>query len=72
MQVEKCSDQERRHPYLACAGLPRVIHVDNGKDFHSDALVRGCQEYGIRLVQPAVPMPKVLALRHVSPQEAAA
>jgi putative transposase len=31
------------------AGLPRVIHVDNGKDFHSEALVRGCQEYGIEL-----------------------
>jgi putative transposase len=26
-----------------------MIHVDNGKDFHSEAVVRGCQEYGIAL-----------------------
>jgi putative transposase len=31
------------------AGLPRTIHVDNAKEFHSEALVRGCQEYGIQL-----------------------
>jgi putative transposase len=30
-------------------GLPRAIHVDNAKEFHAEALVRGCQEYGIRL-----------------------
>lgn len=30
-------------------GLPRTIHVDNAKEFHAEALVRGCQEYGIRL-----------------------
>jgi putative transposase len=30
-------------------GVPRVIHVDSGKEFHSEALVRGCQEYGITL-----------------------
>jgi putative transposase len=26
-----------------------VIHVDNAKEFHSQALLRGCQEYGITL-----------------------
>jgi putative transposase len=26
-----------------------MIHVDSGKDFHSEALVRGCQEYGVGL-----------------------
>lgn len=31
------------------AGLPRVIHVDNAKEFHAEALVRGCQEYGVQL-----------------------
>lgn len=31
------------------SGLPQVVHVDNAKEFHSEALVRGCQEYGIRL-----------------------
>jgi putative transposase len=30
-------------------GLPRTLHVDNAKEFHAEALVRGCQEYGIRL-----------------------
>jgi putative transposase len=30
-------------------GLPGTIHVDNAKEFHAEALVRGCQEYGIRL-----------------------
>ena len=30
-------------------GLPRTIYVDNAKEFHAEALVRGCQEYGIRL-----------------------
>jgi putative transposase len=30
-------------------GLPRAIHVDNAKEFHAEALVRGCQEYGIRI-----------------------
>jgi putative transposase len=29
--------------------LPRMIHVDNAKEFHSEALIRGCQEYGIQL-----------------------
>lgn len=30
-------------------GLPRAIHVDNSKEFHAEALLRGCQEFGIRL-----------------------
>jgi putative transposase len=30
-------------------GLPRAIHVDNAKEFHAEALLRGCQEFGIRL-----------------------
>jgi putative transposase len=29
------------------AGIPEVLHMDNGKDFHSRALERGCGEYGI-------------------------
>jgi putative transposase len=31
------------------AGLPRMLHVDNGKEFHSLALTRGCERYGISL-----------------------
>jgi putative transposase len=30
-------------------GLPDGIHLDNAKEFHSHALVRGAQEYGIEL-----------------------
>lgn len=37
------------------AGLPRTIHADNGKDFHSEALVRGCREYGIQLDHRQMP-----------------
>jgi len=32
-----------------CRGIPRKIHLDNGKEFRSDALTRACQEYGIDL-----------------------
>ena len=39
---------------LACAwpvwGLPRALHADNGPDFTSAALRRGCDEYGIKLI----------------------
>jgi putative transposase len=30
-------------------GLPAVLRADNGKDFRSDALRRGCREHGIQL-----------------------
>ena len=33
----------------APAGVPKLIHVDNGKEFHSLALRRGCERYGISL-----------------------
>ncbi|MHB8569789.1 MAG: transposase [Metallibacterium sp.] len=32
-----------------CAGIPECVHVDNGRDFHSVALERGCAELGITL-----------------------
>lgn len=32
-----------------CAGIPECVHVDNGRDFHSIALGRGCSEFGISL-----------------------
>lgn len=31
------------------AGLPRRLHLDNAKEFHGQALTRGCREYGIEL-----------------------
>ena len=43
------ADRELQNLDWPMSGLPRVIHVDNGKEFHSEALLRGCQEYGIRL-----------------------
>ena len=30
-------------------GKPNIIHVDNGSDFHSAALVRGCLQHGIKI-----------------------
>ena len=30
-------------------GLPEIIHVDNGREFHSRAFERGCQQHGIRI-----------------------
>ncbi len=30
-------------------GIPDVIRVDNGSDFHSRAFSRGCQQHGIRI-----------------------
>ena len=30
-------------------GLPRILHLDNGQEFHSLALSRGCERYGISL-----------------------
>jgi putative transposase len=31
------------------AGLPEVLHLDNGREFHSEALRRGCERHDIRL-----------------------
>jgi putative transposase len=38
-------------------GLPRSLHLDNGREFHSRALKRGCQQHGLRLAYrpPATP-----------------
>jgi putative transposase len=43
------ADREVHNLDWPMAGLPRVIHLDNAKEFHSEALVRGCQEYGIAI-----------------------
>jgi putative transposase len=43
------ADRELHNLEWPAAGLPQIIHVDNAKEFHSDVLVRGCQEYGIQL-----------------------
>ena len=41
----------------AAHGLPEIIHVDNGREFHSRAFERGCQQHGIRIEYrpPATP-----------------
>jgi putative transposase len=31
------------------SGIPDVLHLDNATEFHSEALRRGCERYGIRL-----------------------
>ncbi|MBZ7927067.1 Mu transposase C-terminal domain-containing protein (plasmid) [Ensifer adhaerens] len=38
-------------------GLPEVIHVDNAREFHGKALVRGAAEHGIMLVHRPVARP---------------
>jgi putative transposase len=38
-------------------GKPEVIHVDNGKDFRSQALQQGCDEHGITLTWRPVATP---------------
>ena len=43
------ADRELHNLDWPMAGLPRLIHVDNAKEFHSEALLRGCQEYGIAI-----------------------
>lgn len=43
------ADRELQTLDWPVSGLPQVLHVDNAREFHSEALVRGCQEYGIRL-----------------------
>jgi len=30
-------------------GIPECLHLDNGKDFRSEALKRGCEQYGIAI-----------------------
>jgi len=29
--------------------LPQAVHLDNAREFHSNALKRGCQEHGIEI-----------------------
>jgi putative transposase len=38
-------------------GIPELIHADNGREFHSRAFTRGCEQHGIRLAYrpPATP-----------------
>lgn len=38
-------------------GLPNIIHLDNGREFHGKALVRGAPEHGIELVHRPVARP---------------
>jgi putative transposase len=39
-------------------GMPRTILVDNGSEFHGEALTRGCAEYGIALTYRPVARPR--------------
>jgi putative transposase len=32
-----------------CQGLPKAVHLDNAREFHSKALKRGCEEHGIEI-----------------------
>jgi putative transposase len=39
-------------------GIPKTILVDNGSEFHGEALTRGCAEYGIALTYRPVARPR--------------
>lgn len=41
-----------------CVGKPRIIHLDNAREFHSLTLDRACQEYGIDLHYRKVATPR--------------
>jgi putative transposase len=43
------ADRELQTLDWPVSGLPPTLHVDNARELHSEALVRGCQEYGIQL-----------------------
>jgi putative transposase len=43
------ADRELPNLDWPVAGIPIVIHLDNAKEFHSEALLRGCQEYSIQI-----------------------
>ena len=38
-------------------GLPRAIHADNGPDFTASALLRGCDEHGMKLILRPIATP---------------
>ena len=38
-------------------GKPKAIHVDNGSEFHSEALKRGCEVHGIKITYRPVGSP---------------
>lgn len=42
------ADRELEVPW-PMFGMPRILHVDNGKEFHSDALARAARQHGIQL-----------------------
>lgn len=39
-------------------GKPRMMYVDNGAEFHSEALIRGCKQHGIELQYRPVKEPQ--------------
>lgn len=41
-----------------CIGKPRIIHLDNAKEFHSVTLDRACQEYGIDIQYRKIATPR--------------
>jgi putative transposase len=43
-------------------GILRTIHVDNGPEFHGEALTRGCAEYGIALAHRPVARPDLASI----------
>jgi len=49
-----CLGVEQRWPI---SGIPEVIHLDNAREFHSEALRRGCEQYQVSLQYRPVATP---------------
>lgn len=47
-KVEWLADRELTFAWPVF-GLPEILHLDNASEFHSRALTRGCQQFGIEL-----------------------
>jgi len=56
-KIRWLAEREIRLPWPV-AGLPRAVHVDNAKEFHSFALERGCRQHGICLDHRPVRTPR--------------
>jgi len=48
-KAEWLADRELLTVEWPACGLPERIHVDNAKEFHSEAFARACQEHGIEV-----------------------
>ncbi|KFG88781.1 Integrase catalytic subunit [Sphingobium herbicidovorans NBRC 16415] len=54
---EEWLEQRRIVVDYPISGIPDAQHLDNAKEFHFQALARGCQQYGIELIYRPIRTP---------------